>query len=40
MFGTKRVFIGLENGVVRIRIGGGYSSIEEFIEIYTPLELE
>jgi len=39
-FGTKRVFIGLENGSIKVRVGGGYTGIEEFIEVYTPLELE
>lgn len=40
LFGTKRVFLKLENGNIVIRIGGGYTSIMSFIEIYTPLELE
>lgn len=40
LFGTKRIFIKLENGNISIRIGGGYTSIRNFIEIYTPIELE
>lgn len=40
IFGTKRVFIKLQNGKLIIRVGGGYMRIEEFINIYTPLELE
>ena len=39
LFGTKRVFIKLENGNIVIRVGGGYMRVEEFVEIYTPLEL-
>ena len=40
LFGTKRIFIKLENGNIVIRIGGGFTSISNFIEIYTPIELE
>lgn len=40
LFGTKRVFLKLENGNLAIRIGGGFTSIQNFIEIYTPIELE
>ena len=39
-FGTKRVFIKIEKGKVIVRVGGGFMQIEEFIEIYTPIELE
>ena len=40
LFGTKRIFIGLENGNMRVRVGGGFNSIDEFVEVYAPLELE
>lgn len=40
MFGTKRIFLKLEQGNIRIRVGGGYTMIDEFIEIYTEIELE
>lgn len=40
LFGTKRIFLKLENNKIRIRVGGGYTNIEEFIEIYTTTELE
>ena len=40
VFGTKKVFLKLENGNVKIRVGGGYTQIDEFIEIYAPIELE
>jgi len=40
LFGTKRIFLKLENNNIRIRVGGGYTNIDEFIEIYTSTELE
>ena len=40
LFGTKRVFLKLENGNIVIRIGGGYTNIQNFIEVYTQIELE
>ena len=40
LFGTKRIFLKLEGNKIRIRVGGGYTNIEEFIEIYTTTELE
>ena len=40
LFGTKRIFLKLENNNIKIRVGGGYTNIEEFIEIYTSTELE
>jgi hypothetical protein len=40
LFGTKRVFIKVENGKIIIRVGGGFMQIDEFVELYTPLELE
>ena len=39
-FGTKRVFVKIEKGKVIVRVGGGFMQIDEFIEIYTPIELE
>lgn len=40
VFGTKKVFLKLENGKIKIRVGGGYTHIDEFIEVYAPIELE
>lgn len=40
MFGFKRVFVKIENGVLVIRVGGGYMMIDEFLELYTQVELE
>mmetsp|Transcript_26641 Transcript_26641/g.47932 ORF Transcript_26641/g.47932 Transcript_26641/m.47932 type:complete len:639 (+) Transcript_26641:22-1938(+) len=39
-FGTKKVFIKIEQGKIIIRVGGGFMTIDEFIDIYTPIELE
>jgi Growth-Arrest-Specific Protein 2 Domain len=40
LFGTKRIFVKLEHGKIIIRVGGGYMQVNDFIEIYTPAELE
>ncbi len=40
LFGTKRVNIRVDNNNINVRVGGGYLSIEEFIDQYTPSELE
>jgi CYTH domain-containing protein len=39
-FGTKRVAVKVEKDNIKIRVGGGYLSIDEFLDQYTPLELE
>ena len=39
-FGTKRVAVKVENKNIKIRVGGGYLSIDEFLDQYTPVELE
>ena len=39
-FGTRRVEVRVTKGKILIRIGGGYMPIDEFLEQYTPLELE
>lgn len=38
-FGTKRVFVKLEQGKVIVRVGGGFLKIEDFIDMYAPTEL-
>ena len=38
-FGTKRITIKVENGKILIRTGGGYLSIDEFIDQHQPCEL-
>ena len=39
-FGTKRVAVKVEKNSIKIRVGGGYLSIDEFLDQYTPVELE
>jgi hypothetical protein len=39
-FGSKKVCIKIENGLINIRVGGGYMRIDEFLEKYTTIELE
>lgn len=39
-FGTKRVAVKVEFDTIKIRVGGGYLSIDEFIDQYTPTELQ
>lgn len=40
MFGSKRVSVKVEQQNIKIRVGGGYLSIDEFLDQYTPGELE
>jgi len=40
LFGTKKVFVKVYNNRIMVRVGGGYLSIDEFLEQYTVLELE
>ena len=40
-FGSKRVYIKIEQGnQILVRVGGGYMFIRDFIEQYTPGEIE
>lgn len=39
-FGSKRVQVKVERDNIKIRVGGGYLSIDQFLEQYTPQELE
>jgi chromosome segregation ATPase len=39
-FGTKRVAVRVDKDKINIRVGGGYLSIDEFLDQYTPAELE
>jgi hypothetical protein len=39
-FGSKRVYVKLENEKVFIRVGGGFLSLDDFIRQFAPLELE
>ena len=39
-FGSKNVAIKVEKDSIKIRVGGGYLSIDEFLDKHTTLELE
>ena len=39
-FGQKRLSVKIENGSLKCRVGGGYLSIDEFVDQYLPIELE
>lgn len=39
-FGSKKICVGVEQGKINIRVGGGYMVIEEFLDQYTTIELE
>ena len=39
-FGTKKVYVRCDKDKINIRVGGGFLSIDEFLDQYTPAELE
>ena len=39
-FGSRRVHVRVDKDKINIRVGGGYLSIDEFLDQYTPVELE
>ena len=39
-FGQRKVMVKVERGKIQIKVGGGYLSIDEFLDQYTPIELE
>ena len=39
-FGSRKVAIRVDQDRITVRVGGGYISVEEFLEQYTPQELE
>ena len=39
-FGSKRTTIKYENTELKVRVGGGFLSIDEFVQQYLPLEVE
>ena len=39
-FGSKRIYIRVDKDKINIRVGGGYLNIDEFLDQYTPAELE
>jgi len=39
-FGSKRIMVSVRQGKIQIKVGGGFLSIDEFLDQYTPVELE
>jgi hypothetical protein len=39
-FGSKRIAVKVEKDKINIRVGGGFLSIDEFLDQYTPVEME
>lgn len=40
LFGTKKIYAKIMNGKLVIRVGGGFMSIEEFIQTYAEFEVQ
>lgn len=39
-FGSRRVYVRVDRDKITVRVGGGYLSLDEFLDMYTPMELE
>ena len=39
-FGTKKVYVKCVKDKIEIKVGGGFLSLDEFLDQYTPVELE
>jgi hypothetical protein len=39
-FGSKKIAIKIEQSCIKIRVGGGYLSLDEFLDQYTVVELD
>ena len=39
-FGTKRIYVKCVKDKIEIKVGGGFLSLDEFLDQYTPTELE
>ena len=39
-FGSKRIYVVIHKGHIKIKVGGGFLSIDEFLDHFTPVELE
>jgi hypothetical protein len=39
-FGTKRIFVRVDQGKISVRVGGGFMPIEDFLSVYSKAELE
>lgn len=38
-FGAKRVYVRCDKDKINVRVGGGFLSIDEFLDQYTPTEM-
>ena len=38
-FGSSQIHVKIEKGQIIVRVGGGFLHVEDFIEMYTPLEV-
>ena len=38
-FGTKKINVKCENNCLKVRVGGGYVSIEEYVDLNMPYEI-
>ena len=39
-FGSRKILVKVEKNKIQIKVGGGYLGIDEFLDQYTPAELE
>ena len=39
-FGSKRITVKVERDTIQVKVGGGYLTIDEFLDTYTSVELE
>ena len=39
-FGSRKISVKVERGKIQIKVGGGFLSIDEFLDQYTPIELD
>ena len=39
-FGSRKILVKVERGSIQIKVGGGFLGIDEFLDQYTPVELE
>ena len=40
LFGTKMIYAKIRNGILQVRVGGGYMSIGEFVDKHSILETQ
>ena len=39
-FGSRKILVKVEKNKIQIKVGGGFLGIDEFLDQYTPAELE